>query len=66
MRIVLTRNGANIIKELEFEDVPKRRNRTIDSVNVSSSVVEESNPFKTLNKKESNYKEISLKEKKLK
>ena len=36
MRIVLTRNCANIIKELEFEDVPKRRNRTIDSVNVSS------------------------------
>ena len=66
MRIVLTRNGANIIKELEFEDVPKRRNRTIDSVNISSSVIEESNPFKTLNKKESNYKEISLKEKKLK
>ena len=51
MRIVLTRNGAKIIKELEFEDVPKRRNRTIDSINISSSIIEETNPFRNLNKK---------------
>ena len=66
MRIVLTRNGAKIIKELEFEDVPKRRNRTNDSINISSSITEETNPFQNLNKKESNYTEISLKERKLK
>ena len=65
MRIVLTRNGAKIIKELEFEDVPKRRNRTIDSINISSSIIEESNPFQNLNKNHSNYTEISLKERKL-
>ena len=50
MRIVLTRNGAKIIKELEFEDVPKRRNRTIDSINISSSIIEETNPFQNLKK----------------
>jgi hypothetical protein len=66
MRIVLTRNGAKIIKELEIEDVPKRRNRTIDSINISSSIIEESNPFQNLNKNHSNYTEISLKERKLK
>ena len=68
MRIVLTKNGVNIIKEID--DVPRRRNRTYDSsyssVRTRSNVKEDSNPFDNLNKKNSNYKEITLTEKKLK
>ena len=69
MRIVLTKNGVNIIKEID--DVPRRRNRTYDSSyssvrTRSNNVKEDSNPFDNLNKKNSNYKEITLTEKKLK
>ncbi len=53
MRIVLTKNGVNIIKEID--DVPRRRNRTYDSsyssVRTRSNVKEDSNPFDNLNKK---------------
>ena len=68
MRIVLTKNGVNIIKEID--DVPRRRNKTYDSsyssLRTRSEVKEDSNPFDNLNKKDSNYKEITLTEKKLK
>jgi hypothetical protein len=68
MRIVLTKNGVNIIKEID--DVPRRRNKTYDSsyssLRTRSEVKEDSNPFDNLNKKNSNYKEITLTEKKLK
>ena len=68
MRIVLTKNGVNIIKEID--DVPRHRNKTYDShlssKKTKSKEIEETNPFDYLNKKLSNYKEIELTEKKLK
>ena len=49
MRIVVTKNGTTIIKELE--DLPQRRYHSIDSFNLSSNKSEEINPFQNLNPK---------------
>ena len=65
MRIVVTKNGTIIIKELE--DLPQRRYHSIDSVNLSSSQKsEESNPFQNLNPKAKNFKMVNIAESKLK
>ena len=64
MRIVVTKNGTTIIKELE--DLPQRRYHSIDSINLSSHKTEEANPFQNVNPKAKNYKIVNIAETKLK
>ena len=64
MRIVVTKNGTTIIKELE--DLPQRRYHSIDSFNLSSNKSEEINPFQNLNPKGKNFKMVNIAETKLK
>ena len=64
MRIVVTKNGTTIIKELE--DLPQRRYHSIDSMNLSTQKSEEPNPFQNLNPKAKNFKIVNIAETKLK